>query len=70
MVVIAELDDFSARSDAEIETIAAHIRREVTKGSDIALRLVHIVGRSWLLKTSSGKIARGANREKYLRETT
>lgn len=70
VVVIAELDDFSARSDAEIETIAAHIRREVTKGSDIALRLVHIVGRSWLLKTSSGKIARGANREKYLRETT
>ena len=36
--------------------------------SDITLRAVHIVGPRWLLKTSSGKIARAANRDKYLAE--
>jgi hypothetical protein len=29
---------------------------------------VKIVGRNWLLKTSSGKIARQANHDKYLQE--
>jgi fatty-acyl-CoA synthase len=27
---------------------------------------VHLVGERWLIKTSSGKIARAANREKWL----
>jgi acyl-CoA synthetase (AMP-forming)/AMP-acid ligase II len=35
---------------------------------DPAARHVHVVGPRWLLKTSSGKIARAANREKYLAE--
>jgi fatty-acyl-CoA synthase len=38
----------------------------VTRGSDVALRQVRVVDRGWLLKTSSGKIARAANRDKYL----
>jgi hypothetical protein len=40
----------------------------VTRGSDISLRQVRLVERGWLLKTSSGKMSRGANREKYLAE--
>jgi hypothetical protein len=32
------------------------------------VRVVHVVGPRWVLKTSSGKIARAANREKYLAE--
>jgi hypothetical protein len=32
------------------------------------LRYVRIVDSRWLLKTSSGKVARSANREKYLAE--
>jgi hypothetical protein len=32
------------------------------------LRYVHLVGAHWLVKTSSGKIARSANREKFLDE--
>jgi hypothetical protein len=28
-----------------------------------------VVGPRWVLKTSSGKVARGANREKFLAET-
>jgi len=57
-------------SDIQDQTkrIAAEIRERVTRGSDIALRYVHVVDRNWLLKTSSGKVARRANREKYISE--
>jgi len=48
------------------EQIAREIRHRVTKGSDITLRTVVLVWRNWLIKTSSGKVARAANREKYL----
>jgi hypothetical protein len=30
---------------------------------------VHLVGRKWLIKTSSGKNARVQNKEKFLNET-
>ena len=50
------------------QRLSEEIRRRVTQGSDVALRQVRIVPQGWLLKTSSGKIARGANREKYLAE--
>jgi len=52
----------------DINRIAIEIRDRVTRNSDIALRYVHIVGKNWLIKTSSGKIARSANRDKYLSE--
>jgi len=64
VVLIAE-----AESPADLqngEQIMNALRQQVTRGSDIALRYVKLVERGWLLKTSSGKIARGANREKYL----
>ena len=48
------------------QAIADQIRSNVNQGSDIALRYIEILERGWLLKTSSGKMARGANREKYL----
>ncbi len=44
------------------------VRQQVNRGSDVVLRYVRVVGRGWLLKTSSGKIARSANRDKYLAE--
>lgn len=76
VVIVAEVDHdrLEARqpgsSDIQDQTerIAAEIRERVTRGSDIALRYVHVVDRNWLLKTSSGKVARRANREKYLSE--
>jgi hypothetical protein len=40
----------------------------VTRGSAVALRNVYITGPHWVAKTSSGKIARLANRDKYLQE--
>jgi len=65
VVIIAEVD--SEDSD-EQQKIADAIRLHVTKNSAIALRYVKVVGPKWILKTSSGKTARSANKEKFLRE--
>lgn len=76
VVMIAEAD-FEAVETGPIsptamehqkEMIAAEIRQQVTRGSDIALRYVMVVERNWLIKTSSGKVARSANRARYLAE--
>ena len=64
VVLVAEADE----SPDEWEKIADGIRAAVTRGSAVALRYVHIVSRRWLVKTSSGKVARSANREKFLKE--
>jgi acyl-CoA synthetase (AMP-forming)/AMP-acid ligase II len=72
VVIIAEGEfedqgtDLTIKEQLESERIAGEIRQRVTRGSDIALRHVAVVGRNWLVKTSSGKIARAAIREKYL----
>ena len=63
VVIIAETDTQDAK---ERIIIADQVRQQVTKGSAIALRFVELVERGWLIKTSSGKPARNANREKYL----
>ena len=65
VVVVAEAD---TDDPAERRRIADDIRLRVTRGSDVALRFVQVVDPRWLHKTSSGKIARAANREKYLAE--
>jgi fatty-acyl-CoA synthase len=71
VVLIAESDlieDLLDEADKspEIQQVADEIRDRITRGSDVTLRKVHIVRRNWLLKTTSGKVARNANREKYL----
>jgi fatty-acyl-CoA synthase len=65
VVLVAEADD---HDPAGWEKIAENIRVAVTRGSAVALRYVHVVDRHWLVKTSSGKVARSANREKFLKE--
>ena len=65
VVMVAEVD---STDPAERQKISDMIRATVTRGSAVALRYVHIVGKHWLVKTSSGKTARAANREKFLRE--
>jgi hypothetical protein len=64
-VVIAEVDSEDA---AEQQEIADAIRLHVTKNSAIALRYVKVVDPKWVIKTSSGKTARSANKEKFLKE--
>ena len=65
VVIIAEVD---SDDPAEHERIADAIRQHVTKNSAIALRYVKVVGPKWIVKTSSGKTARSANKEKFLKE--
>ena len=63
VVVIAEVDSEDVEEQQKIADI---IRLHVTKNSAIALRYVKVVGPKWILKTSSGKTARSANKEKFL----
>jgi acyl-CoA synthetase (AMP-forming)/AMP-acid ligase II len=63
VVVVAETETAEAQLR---QALADRIRLAVNKGTDIVLRYVEVVERGWLLKTSSGKISRPANREKYL----
>ncbi|HKG53520.1 MAG TPA: AMP-binding protein [Anaerolineales bacterium] len=65
VVVIAEVDSEDVE---EQRRIADAIRLHVTKNSAIALRYVKVVGPKWILKTSSGKTARAANKDKFLLE--
>jgi acyl-CoA synthetase (AMP-forming)/AMP-acid ligase II len=65
VVILAEAD---TEDKFERQNIADLIRSRVNQGSDVALRNIEILDRGWLIKTSSGKIARNANREKYLEE--
>ena len=65
VVLIAETSEIET---LKREELANKIRKIVTTGSAIALRQVILVDRKWLIKTSSGKIARSANKEKYIKE--
>ncbi len=65
VVIVAEVD---VEDPLERQKIADAIRLHVTKNSAIALRHVWIVDPRWIIKTSSGKTARSANKEKFLAE--
>jgi acyl-CoA synthetase (AMP-forming)/AMP-acid ligase II len=65
VVIISEVD---SEDPNEHQRIADAIRQHVTRNSAIALRYVKVVGPKWILKTSSGKTARSANKEKFLME--
>jgi len=63
VIVVAETD---IADENEQYRVSDAVRQSITQNSDVAVRVVKLVEPMWLLKTSSGKIARGANREKYL----
>jgi fatty-acyl-CoA synthase len=65
VVIISEVDSDDTN---EHQRIADAIRQHVTKNSAITLRYVKVVGPKWIVKTSSGKTARSANKEKFLIE--
>ena len=52
----------------ERKHLATQIRNTVAKQSMVTVTYVYLVGERWLIKTSNGKIARAANREKWLVE--
>jgi fatty-acyl-CoA synthase len=63
IVIVAET---TLQDNEAIAILARKIRDSISQGSDVTARYVELVDREWLIKTSSGKMARGANREKYL----
>lgn len=65
IVIIAETEIEDPGERRELET---RIRLKINQGTDVVARYVHAVEPKWLIKTSSGKIGRGANEEKYRRE--
>jgi len=70
VAIVAEIDRQVSQPDLlewkeKAARIASNIRQRVNRGSDIAVRYVEVVERNWLIKTSSGKIARLANRDKF-----
>jgi fatty-acyl-CoA synthase len=60
----------SAKPDDAEQRVAVErqLRRAVTQALGVTLGEVCFVDRGWIVKTSSGKKARGENREKYRRE--
>jgi acyl-CoA synthetase (AMP-forming)/AMP-acid ligase II len=66
IVVVAESD---SQDSHEARWIADSIKVNVARGSDVVVRHVRIVPPRWLIKTSSGKLERQANRQKYLEES-
>jgi acyl-CoA synthetase (AMP-forming)/AMP-acid ligase II len=64
--LIAVVAEVRTEDTAERQAISRAIRQEVARRSAVTVTFVELVGPKWLLKTSSGKIARGANREKWL----
>lgn len=66
VVMVAErLTGEGERPAAEVET---DLRQQIVQQTEVTLADVRLVEARWLIKTSSGKLARGENRAKYLRE--
>ena len=65
IILVAEVDTDDDDARREIER---QVRARVAQQTETALNGVLLVDAHWLHKTSSGKIARGANRDKYLQE--
>lgn len=67
VVIVAEVE---TQDPEQREKIMNDLRTHVTRGSAVALRQVYLVELGWMVKTSSGKTARLANRDKYLSEVS
>jgi acyl-CoA synthetase (AMP-forming)/AMP-acid ligase II len=67
IVMVCELDN-GKLSPQQIKGLETELRRRVLQQSDVALTDIRFVEKRWLIKTSSGKISRSSNREKYIQE--
>lgn len=67
IVMVCELEDAGLSEDQQ-HALEMELRRRVVQRTEVALSDVRLVGCKWLIKTSSGKISRPSNREKYLKE--
>lgn len=65
VAVVAEAAENNKRALKEINK---QIRKDIARKSMIVVTYVKLVDSKWLIKTSSGKIARNLNRNKWLAE--
>jgi acyl-CoA synthetase (AMP-forming)/AMP-acid ligase II len=65
---VAAVVEVDPSAEVDPNRLGLAIRQAVSTGSEVALGPLKLVDERWLIKTSSGKIARGANREKLLAE--
>lgn len=63
LAVVAEVDD--ELDPAGRKQLNRALRQAIAQQSDVTLTYISLVPPQWLLKTSSGKIARSANRDKW-----
>jgi fatty acid CoA ligase FadD32 len=68
IVVVLERARGEAAAGVDASEIARAVRRAVSAAHDLKLRDVRVLVGSRVLRTSSGKIARSANRQRYLAE--
>jgi acyl-CoA synthetase (AMP-forming)/AMP-acid ligase II/acyl carrier protein len=54
--------------DDEKHNLISQVRKQVLDELDVAISDVRLVPKGWVMKTTSGKIARAANKKKYLDE--
>jgi len=66
--LIAVVAEVEADDADERKSITQSIRQAVAQQSTVTVNYVQLVDSKWLIKTSSGKIARAANRDKWLAE--
>lgn len=67
--LLAAVAEVTTLDEAEQQTINKAIRHAIAQQTLVHLTYLHLVPERWLIKTSSGKIARSANREKWRLET-
>ncbi|HEY5199157.1 MAG TPA: fatty acyl-AMP ligase [Solirubrobacteraceae bacterium] len=66
IVVVLERARGEAAAQVDAREITRAVRRAVSQAHDLKLREVQVLDGSRILRTSSGKIARAANRQRYL----
>lgn len=66
--LVAVVAEVGTDDPEERQAIGRAIRQEVARRTMVTVSFVTLVGPKWLLKTSSGKMARAANRDKWLAE--
>ena len=66
VVVVAEVESDSLLANAE--EIEREIRSRVVAGLGIAIRTIFLKAPKWIVKSTAGKAARSATREKLLKE--
>lgn len=63
VVMLCELRD--GLGESERQRTDRELRRRVSEGLDIILGDLRFVEKGWIVKTTSGKLSRAANRDKY-----